>query len=71
MNCYLKSLTSKNIEFKICKGNALNEHNEVKKSDSTPFKVFTPFWRTAEKLYLEKVPSKNRSILKRKKNYFF
>ena len=27
--------------------------NEIKKSDSTPFKGFTPFWRTAEKFYLE------------------
>ena len=32
---------------------------------------FLPFWRTAEKLYLEKVPSKNQSILKRKKITFF
>jgi deoxyribodipyrimidine photo-lyase len=67
-----KILTSKNIYYKICKGNALNEINEIKKSDGTPFKVFTPFWRTAEKYYIEKIPSKEKKIKKclRKKNYF-
>jgi len=54
----LKNLKTKNISFKICKGNALNEIDEVRKSDGTPFKVFTPFWRNAEKYYIEKIPSK-------------
>ena len=40
------------IEFNILKGNLLNEINEVKKGDGTPFKVFTPYWRNAEKFYL-------------------
>ena len=66
-----KKLNSKNIFFKICKGNTLNEYDEIKKSDSTPFKVFTPFWRTAEKFYLEKVPPKDRRVLKRKKRLLF
>ena len=66
-----KKLNSKNIFFKICKGNTLNEYDEIKKSDSTPFKVFTPFWRTAEKFYLEKVPPKDRRVLKRKKKITF
>ena len=68
----LKSLKNKNISFKICKGNVLNEIDEVKKSDGTPFKVFTPFWRSAEKYYIEKIPSKEKTIKKcsRKKNYF-
>ena len=49
-----KNFQSKNIKFKIFKGNILNEYIEVKKKDGTPFKVFTPYWRNAEKLYLEK-----------------
>jgi len=52
------------IEFKIFKGNVLNEFDEVKKSDGTPFKVFTPFWRNAEKFYLEKIPSKDKKVSK-------
>ena len=47
-------LESKKIDFKIFKGNLLNESHEIKKSDNTPYKVFTPFWRTAEKFYLDK-----------------
>ena len=47
-------LSEKKINFKIFKGNTLNENDEIKKSDGTPFKVFTPFWRAAEKFYLEK-----------------
>ena len=67
----LKNLKSKNILFKICKGNVLNEIDEIKKGDGTPFKVFTPFWRTAEKYYIEKIPLKEKIIKKclRKKNY--
>ena len=68
----LKILKNKNISFKICKGNILNEINEIKKNDGTPFKVFTPFWRNAEKYYFEKVPSKEKIVKKslRKTNYF-
>ena len=67
----LKNLKTKNISFRICKGNALNEIDEVRKSDGTPFKVFTPFWRNAEKYYIEKIPSKEKTIKKciRKKKY--
>lgn len=46
----LKTLQNKKISHKRFRGNALNEINEIKKSDGTPFKVFTPFWRTAEKI---------------------
>ena len=68
----LKNLKTKNIHFKICKGNVLNEIDEVKKNDGTPFKVFTPFWRSAEKYYFEKIPSKEKKIKKclKRKNYF-
>jgi len=55
-------LELKNINFKIFKGNLLNESYEIKKSDNTPYKVFTPFWRTAEKFYLEKKFSKEQKI---------
>ena len=67
-----KTLTSKKIFYKICKGNVLNEINEIKKNDGTPFKVFTPFWRAAEKFFIEKIPFKEKKIKKslRKKNYF-
>jgi len=60
----LKNLKSKKISYKICKGNVLNEINEVKKSDGTPFKVFTPFWRNAERYYIEKIPPKEKKIKK-------
>jgi len=58
----LKNLKIKNIHFKIFKGNVLNEIHEVKKSDGTPFKVFTPYWRNAEKYYIEKIPLKKKEI---------
>ena len=67
-----KNFKSKNIFFKIFKGNALNEIHDIKKNDGTPFKVFTPFWRNAEKYYIEKIPSKENNIkkCKRKMRYF-
>ena len=66
------SLKKKVIDFKIFKGNALNEIYEIKKNDGTPFKVFTPFWRNAEKHYIEKIPQKEKTIkrCKNKINYF-
>ncbi len=70
---YLENiLKTKSIIFRKCKGNVLNEIKEIKKSDGTPFKVFTPFWRNAEKHYIEKIPSKEKIIKKCKKrmNYF-
>ena len=68
----LKNLKNNDISFKICKGNTLNEIEEVKKNDGTPFKVFTPFWRNAEKYYIEKIPPKEKTIKKcLKKKLFF
>ena len=65
------SLKTKNINFKIFKGNFLNESHEIKKNDNTPFKVFTPFWKTAEKFYLDKGFLKTESIrIKNKKIKF-
>ena len=59
-----KNFKIKEINYKILKGNILNEINDVKKGDDTPFKVFTPYWRTAEKIYLDKIPTKEKIILK-------
>ena len=68
----IRNFKNKNIYHKRLKGNVLNEIEEIKKSDGTPFKVFTPFWRTAEKYYIEKIPSKEKKIKKCKKkiDYF-
>ena len=65
------NLKSNGIDFKILKGNILNEINEIKKKDGTPFKVFTPYWRSAEKFYFDKIPSKEKKILKCKKRVCF
>ena len=68
----LKIFKNKNIYHKRFRGNTLNEINEVKKGDGTPFKVFTPYWRVAEKFFSEKIPSKEKVIkkCKNKTNYF-
>ena len=47
------------------------KYKEVKKNDGTPFKVFTPFWRTAEKHFIDKIPSKKKRFLNVKKNQLF
>ena len=62
-----KNFIEKKIKFKIFKGNILNEIDEIKKSDGTPFKVFTPYWRNAEKYFIEKVPINIKKISKCKK----
>ena len=62
----IKNLIEKKIDFKFFKGNILNEYKEVMKDDGTPFKVFTPFWKVAEQVYLNKVPSKNSKLIKKK-----
>tara|TARA_B100000963_G_scaffold344853_1_gene348110 strand:- start:1687 stop:3084 length:1398 start_codon:yes stop_codon:yes gene_type:complete len=59
-----KNFSNNGIKFKILKGNILSEFDEIKKKDGTPFKVFTPFWRYAEKFYLEKIPLKEKKISK-------
>ena len=68
----VKNLEDKEIKFKFFKGNILNEYNEVTKGDGTPFKVFSPFWRVAEQIYINKIPSKISKLKKlSKKNFFF
>ena len=61
----LHYLLKKMFPHKIFKGNVLNEFNEVKKNDNTPFKVFSPFWKNAEKIYLDKGFSKDSLPKKR------
>ncbi len=66
-----KNFKKNNVRFNILKGNILNEFDQIKKNDGTPFKVFTPFWRTAEKFYIEKIPSQDRKITKCKSKILF
>ena len=66
----IKNFEEKNINYKFFKGNILSEHKEVTKDDGTPFKVFTPFWRVAEQVYLNKVPTKKSKIKKKNKKIF-
>ena len=66
----IKNLEEKKINYKFFKGNVLSEYNEVTKDDGTPFKVFTPFWRVAEQVYLNKVPPKKSKTKKKNKKTF-
>ena len=64
-------LKLQNINFKIFKGNLLNEVHEIKKNDNTPYKVFTPFWKVAEQCYLNKGFEKKQKIKIREKKIIF
>ena len=66
----IKNLEEKNINYKFFKGNILSEYKEVTKDDGTPFKVFTPFWRVAEEVYLKKVPVRDAKLKKKNKKIF-
>ena len=62
----IRDLFIKNeINYKYFKGNILNEFQEITKNDGTPFKVFTPFWRNAEQVYLNQPSSKNYIVKKK------
>ena len=37
------------------------------KDDGTPYKVFTPFWKKTEQLYISKIPSKNLKVKSKEK----
>ena len=69
----IRDLLIKNeIDYKYFKGNILNEFQDITKNDGTPFKVFTPFWRNAEQIYLNQPPSKNYIVKKKiKKSSYF
>ena len=60
----IEILHNNKINYKFFKGNTLNEFQSITKKDGTPFKVFSPFWRHAEQIYLDKVPSMNIKIQK-------
>jgi deoxyribodipyrimidine photo-lyase len=61
----IRNLFIKNkVNYKYFKGNILIEFQDVTKDDGSPFKVFTPFWRNAEKKYLDQVPSKTSRLKK-------
>ena len=64
-------LELQNINFKIFKGNLLNEVHEIKKNDNTPYKVFTPFWKIAEQFYLNKGFEKKQKIKIREEKIIF
>ena len=68
----IEMLDNNKIHYKLFKGNVLNEYQSITKKDGTPFKVFSPFWRHAEQIYLDKVPSDTSKIqkVKSKKNIF-
>ncbi len=66
-----KNFEINKVDYKIFKGNILNEINEVKKTDGTPFKVFTPFWRNAERFYFDKIPTNYKKISKCKNKVSF
>ena len=53
------------INYKYFKGNILNEFQEITKNDGTAFRVFTPYWRNAEQVYLNQPPSKNYIVKKK------
>lgn len=65
-----KILEENNIIFKEFNSNLLNPVEKVKKDDGTPFKVFTHYWKKAEKIYLEnnqKIDERISSYSKKKK----
>ncbi len=62
----IKELERNKVNFKVFKGNILNEYNEITKNDGTPFKVFSPFWRVAENTYRERIKKKHSKIKKSK-----
>jgi len=68
----IRDLFIKNeIEYKYFKGNILIEFQDMTKDDGTPYKVFTPFWKKTELLYISKFPSKFLKIKPNKKILFF
>ncbi len=52
------------INTKSFKGNVLNEYNKITKDDGSPYKVYSPFWRNGEQIYLENFPSKKFNLKK-------
>ena len=61
MNIF-KKFKSKNILFKIFKGNALNEIDEIKKSDGTPLKYLHHFGEMQKNIILKKFHQKKKKL---------
>ena len=60
----IKILEKKNIKSLLFKGNTLNEYQTITKKDGTPFKVFSPFWRHAEQIYLDQINPGEKKLKK-------
>ena len=52
-NDLIKIFEKNKILSKCFKGNVLNEYNNVTKDDGSPYKVYSPFWRVGEQIYLD------------------
>lgn len=59
-----KILNNNNIFYKEFEANLLNPVEKIKKDDGSPFKVFTHYWKKAEKTYLRNNHKFNDKIFK-------
>ncbi len=59
------------IQHKFFKGNVLNEYDKVTKDDGSPYKVYSPFWRLGEKIYLESIKTNSLNLKKQKNKIKF
>tara|TARA_Y100001970_G_scaffold231599_1_gene287948 strand:- start:8981 stop:10399 length:1419 start_codon:yes stop_codon:yes gene_type:complete len=59
------------INVKFFKGNVLNEYDKVTKDDGSPYKVYSPFWRNGEQIYLDRVPENKLNLKKQLKKISF
>ena len=63
-NELIKIFEKNKILSKCFKGNVLNEYNNVTKDDGSPYKVYSPFWRVGEQIYLDGIPNKSLKVKK-------
>ncbi len=63
-NDLIKIFEKNKVLSKCFKGNVLNEYNNVTKDDGSPYKVYSPFWRVGEQVYLDSVPNKSLNVKK-------
>ena len=63
-NDLIKIFEKNKILSKCFKGNVLNEYNNVTKDDGSPYKVYSPFWRVGEQVYLDSIPNKSLNVKK-------
>ena len=63
-NDLIKIFEKNKILSKCFKGNVLNEYNNVTKDDGSPYKVYSPFWRVGEQIYLDSIPNKSLNVKK-------